>query len=469
MKIGARPTYRSSTNEEANMQKVNEARRRPRDARIYSKKSGSRSTDGSFLSLAMGMGRLALDSGAIMSFLPGSRGRIGLSPEKQAFLKEVAAYGSARDYCIRKGKKMKISELRALAKVYSKKLSTPLYLVGDVLKDELAIFRDKWMSEQRKELAALERHPDRYFALLSRYWDDVKYQRTLVGNYFGTDAIQFEESHPDLREHVSRNDELRRRLDGRLEEEKSALPVKAGVLAFDARGALAELKKLSEARKLAGYFYAKVLDEETHVDSYLITSNGKIVSTIPYSSMGPWSPDMYLSDPGVFLRRRKFNPQAGHLECASLGLSYFNAYLKNGRHGIERQTLLIAGRYDGRDFKFHLPSPQVLRYSQSSVYLKLIRAMVQGRGELESVRHRGAEYRVPTVMALKRSGAEVKRACGDEELSEAEIAAFAADWVASAEIEFKKRNDMTLDGTNLGLTRKTQVFKERARALLDVA
>lgn len=70
------------------------------------------------------------------------------------------------------------------------------------------------------------------------------------------------------------------------------------------------------------------------------------------------------------------NPQAGIYECGSLCFAYLKNYLKNNGEQVKKYTLIIP-YYKNEILKyFFFPSPHVLRYSQSSLYNKLVLTMI---------------------------------------------------------------------------------------------
>ncbi|MFI5139845.1 MAG: hypothetical protein ACHQIM_18630, partial [Sphingobacteriales bacterium] len=70
-------------------------------------------------------------------------------------------------------------------------------------------------------------------------------------------------------------------------------------------------------------------------------------------------------------------PQADGSGCASLSLSYAKQLLKDNAKQLKELTLIVPYyNQDGQLNYFFVPSPQVLRYSQSSAYNKYLEALV---------------------------------------------------------------------------------------------
>lgn len=82
-------------------------------------------------------------------------------------------------------------------------------------------------------------------------------------------------------------------------------------------------------------------------------------------------------------------PQAGLLECGSLGISYLKNYLQDNARQIREYTLFIPCYIENsNDVEyFFFPSPDVLRYSQSSSYNKHIEGMLIADRDISLISH----------------------------------------------------------------------------------
>ena len=92
-------------------------------------------------------------------------------------------------------------------------------------------------------------------------------------------------------------------------------------------------------------------------------------------------------------------PQAERLECGTLGMMYLKELLKDDAKQLHEFTLQIRFSSAEQQYFFFLPSPQVLRYSQSTRFNKVIAAMLEDEVSVE-VTHGAERYEVYTVRTL---------------------------------------------------------------------
>jgi hypothetical protein len=206
----------------------------------------------------------------------------------------------------------------------------------------------------------------------------------------------------------------------------------------------------------AAYFYTSGIAEgNQHVETLLLhraEGTGKIffVNLIPFNvenerkiMQGDLKDEaLFTSDLTPFVAqkasdrssRRLFCPQATKEECASLGIAFAKEMMKNGAEQLKNFTLtLIVGKA-----QFFLLSPQVLRYSQSQLYLRLMHAMVESTDSSVIVKHNGKEYKVLTLNGMLAHGGTI--AFPDK----VNIEEFRARWLAGFEAAMPRRSAMDL-------------------------
>ena len=162
-------------------------------------------------------------------------------------------------------------------------------------------------------------------------------------------------------------------------------------------------------------------------------------------------------------------PQAGRYECGTLGLLYLKELLKNDAEQIKEYSLLIPhyNRLTGLEYWF-FPSPQPLRYSQSSFYNKILRVALLPIDDYVDIKHKGATYTIRTLQSIlketiqethswSKARAECKKAL--DALPE-----FSERWLKEFEKSSFKRNSMTPPGgKNQYLTYMTDHIKKLTR------
>jgi hypothetical protein len=375
----------------------------------------------------------------------------GPSVAKRQFL-EAGRHPSIHD-----GRTLTWKEIGVLARHYAGKAQARIHLCGDSDPRIFATAQGQWLDARKTELAALDACPDQAFALLRRYWDDARPRlQASAGVMLGPGAIYKEGEHAAIRAHLESCPQMAAWLEGRLHQERQALPRRALAIGPSAAQASAEMGRLARdgSRDHRGYLFAAHSDLERggHVDTYVITSRGESIRVIPHESLqaAPEPDKLFHADPWHFMTPRKATcPQASGVGCATLGLSYLKEYLKDDAHQLNHFTSMVVHRPAGGDpavppVRFHLPSPQVLRYSQSAFYAKLMAAMVSGRDAHAEVVHQGSSFKVLTLRGILRAGGEVRRPLDGHGMKEDALDAFAGPWMEAFEQTMRKRDTMVV-------------------------
>jgi hypothetical protein len=181
----------------------------------------------------------------------------------------------------------------------------------------------------------------------------------------------------------------------------------------------------------------------------LVSSAGKIINVIPFTPQGaPQVAGQYSADVGALRldEGRQVSPQAGSIGCGTLGLSYLKQYLKDDAKQLNEGSLLVDVQLDGEAVNFHLPSAQVLKYSQSDLYAKLMRAIVAGEEPTAKVHHNGDEHEVRTLQGLIEAGATIGRPDGGAMAGG--LDAFRAAWLAQCDASDQQRAQMRAGARN---------------------
>ena len=95
------------------------------------------------------------------------------------------------------------------------------------------------------------------------------------------------------------------------------------------------------------------------------------------------------------------SPQADMFACGTLGFLYLKQLLKEDNAQLKQYSLVFP-YYNEKDAiqSFFYPSPQVLKYSQSSKYCEVVKAMLVDSEEAQNLTFRGEVYAVTTLKGL---------------------------------------------------------------------
>lgn len=241
----------------------------------------------------------------------------------------------------------------------------------------------------------------------------------------------------------------------RLDDSDAASQVIKGISLADMIEDLVRYRSVAqEENKAIGYMYA--LGEArfrtvgigtgiAHFESYVICPNGNIVNVVPYSNqmaaikvcmiLQKKAQPYYISH-SHGIASTSPSPQATTNECGSLGLSYMKEILKDDAKQLRSYSLQIDYRpspsTDGSEewpANFFFPSPQVLRYSQSTLYIEVLRAMLEGTEETVSIEGRGETLNVKTLQGLLKNGMATIKTPEGKPVDEETLAEFRQRWL----------------------------------------
>ncbi|MBR7964677.1 hypothetical protein KDW41_30400 [Burkholderia vietnamiensis] len=151
---------------------------------------------------------------------------------------------------------------------------------------------------------------------------------------------------------------------------------------------------------------------DVHSEALIATSAGDLLNITPANFEG-WFECVsmerasgrrvkYFSSSLNQLAGEIIGPQADMFRCGPLGLSYLKEYLKNDAENLKFSLLISSGTPDS-EINFMLPCPQVLRYSQSSRYVDIIKHIVLSDDDLVVNKRNDEEVRVPTLRSFINS------------------------------------------------------------------
>ena len=390
---------------------------------------------------------------------------------------------------------LSITEISKLAKAYSQKIGSPIHVSGNVI-PITAEHRKAWLTEQERILDAVTSPQDRFFRMLHRYFPDFRNHQALREafpdfGYMGQEHFHPENIKPESKIKLEKiiNANTHGIRDSLLQcawKERNELPAMCKQLGYGIQTGAEELAAIvkavaNNARGAAeGYIFfssnspnsslgLSPLPTWGHVESYVVSSTGAVINVVPfgetYRHKRPNLDGQYHSDVMPFLPNVGHDvfPQGGMAECGTMGLSYLKQYLKDDARQLNENTLLLETTVRGRLVRFHLPSPQVLKYSQSNLYAKVVRAFVAGEQDYATADHYGQEVEVMTLQACLKAGATVSRPDGKE--IPGGIEGFRKTWLELCDASDTKRLQMRMDGQNRYATYASQRLQRKANKL----
>ena len=170
-------------------------------------------------------------------------------------------------------------------------------------------------------------------------------------------------------------------------------------------------------------------------------------------------------------------PQTGDRECVTLGLMYVIGLLKDNGKQLTESTLSVPIYFssDENTEPFHLfiPSPLLLRYSQSDLYNQMIFGMIQSSEDQVSIEYKGKTFTAKSLEKLLKDSILVARERGlEDEARKIEkivesLPAFREKWKREYETADEKRKEMDFrdDGkvVNRYLENKTRRLEHHAK------
>jgi len=390
--------------------------------------------------------------------------------------------------------RLSITDISSLAKAYSQKIGSPIHVSGNVIPitEEL---REAWRARQEEFFDDLISSPEAGVRMLHRYIEDFRNDKALKDFHYiswmhssDLDPARLSQMcKAALTEVIDANtDGIRDRLLARVKKEREELSNIAKHIGYGAERAAEELTTIANntGGVAHGYIFPTVqnsifapghdmhvIPSKGHVESYVVSSTGKVINIIPYWDRLGARPELkgqYSADVTPFLVNSEnlILPQAGRDECGTMSLSYLKQYLKCNAEQLNNNTLLLDLKLkSGHMHYFHLPSPQVLKYSQSNLYVKVVRAIIAGNEDVVTVVHKDKNITVRTLQGLLKSEVSISRPDGME--IPGGIEQFRKSWVDLCDISDARRSQMRVEGRNLYASYASQRLQKKAKNIAE--
>jgi len=388
------------------------------------------------------------------------------------------------------------ADISRLAKAYSQEIGSPIHVSGNVIPvtEEL---REAWRARQEEFLDDWVASPDAGVRMLHRYIDDFRKDKALKAKEFhyiswmtpsDLDPARLGQTiKAKLAAVIDANtDGIRDRLLARVKKEREEISNISKHIGYGAERAAEELATLANntGGVAHGYIFPTVqksifapghdmhvIPSKGHIESYVISSTGKVINIIPYWDRLGARPELkgqYSADVTPFLVDSEdlILPQGGNAECGTMSLSYLKQYLKCNAEQLKDNTLLLDLKLkNGQMHYFHLPSPQVLKYSQSNLYGKVVRAIIAGNEDVVTVMHKDKKIRVRTLQGLLKEEVGVSRPDGME--IPGGIEHFRKNWVELCDISDARRSQMRVEGRNLYASYTSQRLQRKTKNIAE--
>lgn len=161
---------------------------------------------------------------------------------------------------------------------------------------------------------------------------------------------------------------------------------------------------------------------------------------------------------------KRIQPQVDTDSCGILGISYLKELFKKEAEQLKRFSFLCP-IYTKDEAKIQLnclffPSPQVLRYSQSSLYNSVLKSMVESTKDEEIIQYKNITYKIKTLqfilsesIRIAKENNDLQTAVKNETLLK-NLPEFRKIWLDEYESTEKIRQNMQSNSGNLYLSYK---------------
>ncbi|HAU0672977.1 hypothetical protein SDB20_08810 [Legionella pneumophila serogroup 1] len=395
---------------------------------------------------------------------------------------------------------LKAADLRPITRHYKQKNHIQVVINGEHLfGQELISKKLAAMDEQIKEL---NNDSLKYALYIQKHWLQPGYlgDQFCISNMFGSDFSKvYKELKQLLAPYLTNNGEIKKGLstqelldlneivkakfaalfDAKITRYIAFLDESKSDVCLDKQEVIDEIKKIQSGLKpgqLAGYVYTNNRRiGESHFEVVIIGPE-TIIKPVHWGNQGRerglYSEDligMFDTKIDSFVQTTSAIPlpQAGHEECGTLGIMYLNELLKDNAKQLQEDSLRFSFYDKGNSLAhFFFPSPQVLRFSQSSAYNSVIKAMLEDAPDVEVI-HGNKKYRVKTLRGILEESIEAAKKCGNSELAARnqkildDLPSFRKHWLQSYDLCEQKRSLME-DRHNLYLAYTTQRMRRKA-------
>lgn len=207
--------------------------------------------------------------------------------------------------------------------------------------------------------------------------------------------------------------------------------------------------------RAAGHFEAFLISDKEIIKPVLFNYRLCPMIRAGYDSSPNLSP--LVKNPGVYGGVPDC-PQAGTKECGTLAVLYLKELLKNSEQQLKEFSLsfqyyLKDDQGEIREHSFFLPSPQVLRYSQVSMYNEVMAALLrEDKSVVEitktSIEDKQIKWSITTLKTILQVSIELAKEKGNSVLAEqnqkilAKLPLFSKHWLEAYQIADHQRKVM---------------------------
>lgn len=249
---------------------------------------------------------------------------------------------------------------------------------------------------------------------------------------------------------------------------------------------LLQIQKKLNKDEYIGYIYTNGYTTGKHHVEIFIVGSEQIIKPVrwkvrPKLVPYPHTTELHLKDFGLmeystdlisFLDKVSI-PQAGGAECGSLSMVYLKNLLKDNARQLKEFTLSFPYYNKSQELNyFFLPSPHVLRYSQSKLYNKLLSSMLE-HDQGCMIQHPGiGDFSLPSLKTmLDQTIIKAQAKDQDTIVSQAqsvlkELPMFKERWLQQYQMITKKHNKMDTKQYNQYLSYTTQRMHRITSVLL---
>ena len=258
--------------------------------------------------------------------------------------------------------------------------------------------------------------------------------------------------------------------------EGKVIPAQRTILNTEQQLAIQEMVHISKQLKdneYAGYLYTnQPVDGYDHYEAFIVGKD-KIIKPVKWNAdvIKMLDPNRYLSgektattDLSSFCSEISV-PQAGGQLCGTLCIAYLKNLLRDDAKQITEYTLSFPYYSRSRDkiHYFFIPSPDVLRYSQSELYNKIIEAMLNP--EAGNFTHKDKTYSITSLadhlkkIIIPGPTSGNTAIIEEAELILSQLPAFTEKWLERYQVIKTKRQQMQVDEHNTYLNYTFQRMK----------
>lgn len=325
---------------------------------------------------------------------------------------------------------------------------------------------------------------DEYNYILSNITFLLNSEKLIKSEIRATDIRQ-------LKAFIIRSPQLKEKIDSYISRCINVLEQDRDNLWIDSNACIKEIKSIQEnlqADEMVGYvFTQKNIIKATHFEVFLIKKNA-IIKPLHWGD-GACSDDLhkklleekftlYVSSvDDIALDESKSSvvtcPQADRRSCATLGMLYLKELLKDNAKQSQLSLCFSYNRIVGDYFRktdIFVPSPQVLRYSQSELYNEIVAAAMTDSIDDIAVDHHRTPCSVTTFKKLLNNSIDDTHLSVEAKKHNQSILEnyheFSKAWLQEYAQIKDKRNLMQVPLCNVYLSYRTHGFWNKTQSLL---